>query len=671
MQNQSLSKAAPDPEQVIESAKALLSSGRADHACLVLRDFLREAPDHDEALYVFAVSLRYAGKHAGARMTLQKLQHLRPGYGRAWQEEGHLLLAMNDRPAAKTAYRKAVARNNSLLASWQALEQLCTDDGDQALYKEAAEHRQRLEALPSDLLNVRNMISEKRLFLAERLCREFLIEHPQHIEAMRLLADLGVKSGVLDDAEFILESALEFEPDNRFARFDYVNVLYRRQKYGQALEQARLLLDIDPENSDYRAAYANQCVAVGNYDDALQIYEELSDLAQANPGLHLVHGHALKTIGKVDDAIAAYRKSYTARFDFGDAYWSLANLKTYTFSETEVASMTAAEKAETTSLEDRIHLCFALGKHYEDNAEFETSFNYYKRGNELKKTDLNYDAQAMSERLQMQRKFCDERLFASNDGNGSSNNDPIFIVGLPRAGSTLLEQILASHSQVDGTLELPNIPALAQRLNGRRRKDDEAKYPRILAKLTAEDLREFGEQFIEDTRIHRRGAPMFIDKMPNNFRHIGLISLILPKATIIDARRHPMACCFSGFKQLFATGQEFTYGLHEIGTYYRDYVELMDHWNAVLPGKVLRVQYEDVVADLEPQVRRILDHCGLPFEEGCVEFHRTERSVRTPSSEQVRQPIYKSGLEQWRNFESHLDPLKQALGGILDRYPIN
>ncbi len=671
MQDRTTSHSSALNEEVINSAKALLTNGRAEHACLVLRDFLRENAEHDEALYVFAVSLRYAGKLAGAQLTLQKLQRLRPGYGRAWQEEGHLLLAMNDRSGAKTAFRQAVARNGSLLASWQALEQIAIDDGDQALFAEAAENRQRLEALPPELLSVRNMISEKKLYSAERLCRGFLKENPQHVEAMRLLADLGVKLGVLDDAEFVLESAVEFEPENRFARFDYMNVLYRRQKYGEALKQAEILCKLDGDNPDYRAAYANQCVAVGEFDEALRIYDELSELATNNPGLHLVHGHALKTIGKLDEAIAAYRRSYAARPDFGDAYWSLANLKTYSFTAAEVESMAAAESAKQTNVEDRIHLCFALGKHYEDSAKFDTAFEYYERGNSLKKSELRYEASEVTDRLRLQKEFCDESLFASQQDVGSDSPDPIFIVGLPRAGSTLLEQILASHSQIDGTLELPNIPALAQRLNGRRRRDEEPRYPRILAELGAAQLQKFGDAYIEDTRIHRHQAPFFIDKMPNNFRHIGLIHLILPNAKIIDARRHPMACCFSGFKQLFANGQEFTYGLEEIGTYYRDYIDLMDHWDRVLPGKVLRVQYEDVVADLEPQVRRILDHCGLPFEESCLEFHATERSIRTPSSEQVRQPIYKSGLEQWRNFESHLGPLRQSLGSVLDRYPLD
>jgi len=660
-------------EQIVETvnaARALLQGGRVTEAEVAATALLESVPNNDEALYILAVSQRFAAKHDAAMATLRRLQSLRPAYGRAWQEEGHLRLAMGDNAGALSAFRQAVALNGSLIASWHALIELAGDAGNQGLLNEAKDQHSRLAALPRELLSVRNMMSEGKNFKAERLCRSFLQEHPTHVEGMRLLANLGVKAQVLDDAEFILESAVEFEPDNRFARFDYMNVLYRRQKYAQSLEQARILRDKEPDHPEYRVAFANQCVAVGDYDQALEIYDDVASKIPANPGLYLVRGHALKTVGRLDEAIESYRASYEARQDFGDAYWSLANLKTYRFTSEELSLMQDAEAADSTRLEDRIHLCFALGKSFEDCDDFENSIAYYERGNALRKDELRYDAERMSMRLSLQSEICTAELFDAFRGAGSGCKDPIFVVGLPRAGSTLLEQILASHSQVDGTFELPNISTLAFRLDGRRRVDDDPRYPRVLSDLEPEKLKRFGQEFIEDTRIHRKGAPYFIDKMPNNFRHIGLIHLILPNAKIIDARRHPMACCFSGFKQLFATGQEFTYGLREIGTYYKDYVALMDHWDDVLPGKVLRVQYEDVVADLEGQVRRLLDYCKLPFEEACIDFHQTERSVRTPSSEQVRRPIYKSGLEQWRNFEAWLDPLKAALGDVLDRYPV-
>ena len=346
----------------------------------------------------------------------------------------------------------------------------------------------------------------------------------------------------------------------------------------------------------------------------------------------------------------------------GEAYYSLANLKVYSFSEKEIAAMKAQEDNADLSFTDRIYLSFALGKAYEDTGDFARSFACYERGNGLKKSQSRYDADQMTADLEAQAAICTASFFEERSDFGESAPDPIFIVGMPRAGSTLLEQILSSHSQVDGTLELPNILALSQRLRRQGRGEGATSYPGNLADLTQENCEQFGAEFIRDTRIHRQGAPYFIDKMPNNFRHLGLIKLILPNAKIIDARRHPMACCFSGYKQLFAEGQEFTYSLEDIGHYYRDYVRLMDHWDEVLPDFVLRVDYENVVDDLEGQVRRILEFCGLPFEDACLEFHRTDRNVRTPSSEQVRQPINRSGLDYWRNYEPWLEPLKRSLG---------
>jgi len=326
---------------------------------------------------------------------------------------------------------------------------------------------------------------------------------------------------------------------------------------------------------------------------------------------------------------------------------------------------------DTCSREDYLHLCFALGKALEGRNQYDESFRYYQRGNGIKEKASGYEANDTEQGVQRLKAVCDRKRFSAAEGQGYQSTDPIFIVGLPRSGSTLLEQILASHSQVDGTKELGFILAIVRRLGGKKKKSEVSRYPEILTELSASQLSELGQEYIDRSRIHRGTAPFFIDKMPNNFLHVGLIHLILPNAKIIDARRHPMASCLSCYTQHFARGQSFTYGLANIGRYYRDYVELMDHWDRVLPGKVLRVQYEDVVADTETQIRRILDYCGLPFEEACLQFHQTERPVQTASSEQVRQPIYSGALEHWRNYEKHLDELKKCLGPVLDRYPID
>ena len=542
--------------------------------------------------------------------------------------------------------------------------------GRQRDYDLARAEYARLSKLPAELVSVTSLIHEGKLFQAEKLCRAFLQKNPHHIEAMRLLALLGMKLFVYDDAEFLLESCVELAPDYWLARYDYVNVLNKRQKFEKALKQAQILLDSYPGNQAFQLAFANENVAVGNFDSALQIYDQVIEKHPTFAQPYLSRGHALKTVGRLDDAIGSYRSAYRTKPDFGDAYWSLANLKTYRFTGAEIERMLGQFENPAISNIDRFHLCFALGAAFEARADYAKSFQWYAAGNRLKKQDTRYDADALDAAMQRQAEVCDIELFASKAGLGGAYDDPIFIVGLPRAGSTLLEQILASHSLVDGTMELPNIIALAHRLNGRRFVSEEARYPRILADLNARQLQDFADRFIEDTRVHRKGAPYFIDKMPNNFMHIGLIHLILPNARIIDARRHPMSCCFSGFKQLFADGQEFTYGLEEIARYYRAYVRLMAHWDRVLPGKVLRVHYEQVVADLESQVRRILDFLGLPFEENCLNYYRTDRSIRTPSSEQVRQPIYRSGIEHWRKFEPYLEALKRDLADEISAYPV-
>jgi tetratricopeptide (TPR) repeat protein len=660
---------ADDIPGAVSRARQLLQAGKLKAALALAKAELLDNPENTEALYIEAVAYRYLLQPVQALKSLEKLKKRKPAFARAYQEEGHNLKQLGDLQRATAAYQRAVDLNHALIASWRELAALHEHNGNQREFALARAEYARLSALPSELVSVASLIQEGKLYPAEQLCRGFLQKHPHHVEAMRLLAMLGMKLFVYDDAEFLLESCVEFAPDYWLARYDYVNVLHKRQKFEKALEQARLLLDAYPDNHAFQLAYANENVAVGNFDSALEIYDQVTAKHPAFAQPYLSRGHALKTIGRLEDAIQSYRSAYQAKPDFGDAFWSLANLKTYRFTDAEIEQMLARLDDPATANVDRYHLCFALGAAYEARGDYARSFRCYEQGNRLKQQDTRYDPDGLDAAMRRQAEFFTPELLASKAGMGSPCDDPIFIVGLPRAGSTLLEQILASHSMVDGTMELPNIIALAHRLNGRRFVSEEARYPGILADLSAEQLRKFADKFIEDTRVHRAGAPYFIDKMPNNFMHIGLIHLILPRARIIDARRHPMACCFSGFKQLFADGQEFTYGQEEIARYYKGYVRLMEHWDEVLPGRVLRVHYEHVVADLEGQLRRILDYLELPFEENCLNYYQTERSIRTPSSEQVRQPIYQGGLEQWRNFEPYLDVLKRELADEISRYP--
>ena len=430
---------------------------------------------------------------------------------------------------------------------------------------------------------------------AEDLCRKFLQRVPHHVEAMRLLADIGIRFGVLADAEFLLESAHRLDPENVRVHVDYIQALRKRQKFGQSLEQAKRLLETSPDNPQFQSIYAIECMQTGDYEEALIRFDRVLERIPGDPVTLTSKGHAFKTHGQYDDAVASYQAALDSQPRHGEAWYALSNLKVYSFSDTELERMHRQERNEELAHADRVHLSFALGKAYEDRNDFESSFRYYEQGNRSKKTISTYDAHKMTEELRAQQRVCTAGMLERGARAGHPAGDPIFVVGLPRAGSTLLEQILSSHSRVDGTLELPNMVSLAQQLRRRGRSGNEPDYPEILATLSDEELREFGQQYIDDTRIHRRDAPFFVDKMPNNFRHIGLIHLVLPNAKIIDARRHPMACGFSGYKQLFAEGQQFTYDLADVGQYYRDYVELMDHWDAVLPGKVLCVQYEDVV----------------------------------------------------------------------------
>jgi len=382
----------------------------------------------------------------------------------------------------------------------------------------------------------------------------------------------------------------------------------------------------------------------------------------------LSQGHALKTAGQAPEGIRAYRRTIELDPGLGEAWWSLANLKTLRFTPDDVAKMRAQLTRPDLKSEDRYHLHFALGKALEDEGDFGVSFEHYRQANALRRAEIHYDPQQTRAHVARARALFTREFFAARAGCGAAAPDPIFIVGLPRAGSTLLEQILASHSQVEGTMELPDVPAIAQTLGPSS--SDARRYPESLERLEPAEIRALGELYLARTRVQRKtGARFFIDKLPNNFLHVGLIHLMLPNAKIIDARRHPLGCCFSGFKQHFARGQNFTYDLAELGAYYRDYVELMAHFDEVLPGRIHRVFYERMVEDTDTEVRRLLDYCGLPFEPACLRFYENERAVRTASSEQVRTPIFRDGMDQWRRYEPWLEPLKAALGPVLQAYP--
>lgn len=658
---------------LIEQAMNLAKAGHYAQGLEKINELGEGQFDNTDAVYVSAVCLRKLGKNEEALSALEKTLKLDTAYVRAHQEMGHIFLSQGSKVKAVDAYEKALAIDSALIASWRALIKLYAESRNQPKFENAKIQIQQLEQLPAALQAVKSNLNQGKIEQADIICRQYLQKNKSDIEGMRLLAMIALQAKILDDAEFILESAVAFDPKHIGARYDYANVLLRRQKFGKAHDVAKQLNKLEPNSREFKTLLASTTTGIGDTDDGVKLYRQLIAEDSSLSGNYLLLGHAEKTRGELTSAVESYQKLYQLKADCGDAFWSLANTKTYKFTDSEIEHMRRHLDSADTSDVDKVHFYFALGKALEDNKDFSDAFEAYDNGNNLNKKLVNYHVSHTAMRVDRHIKYYDTNLYQRLKGVGHGAKDPIFIVGLPRAGSTLLEQILASHSQVDGTLELPNIPSLVRRLQGRDRPktDTEPQYPKNIQELDESYFSKFGQQYIEDTQIFRQGAPLFIDKLPNNFLYVGLIKLILPNAKIIDARRHPMSCCFSGFKQLFAEGQDFTYGLNEVGDYYQQYVRLMDHWDEVLPGFVLRVQHEDVVDDLETQVRRILEFCGLPFEDSCLEFYKTERNIRTPSSEQVRQPIYKTGLEQWRNFESHLQPLIDALGDdVLKRYPI-
>lgn len=513
------------------------------------------------------------------------------------------------------------------------------------------------------LIQAAMAMNENDLPVAEPLLRAHLKEDPLDVFAIRLFAELAGRIGRYNDAENLLRRALELAPAFTPARANLALVLYRQNRPADAIAELNRVVEEEPDNPGHANLQAAALGRIGEFDEAITLYERVLAQAPNQPRVWMSFGHMLKTVGRLDEGIAAYRQAIELMPTLGEAWWSLANLKTVKFTDIDIAAMKAALEQGGVAKEDRFHLDFALGKALEDRGEAEASFVHYAAGNALRRTELDYDADETARFVDRLIEIATPEFFAERAGHGCDAPDPIFVLGMPRAGSTLVEQILSSHSLVEGTTELPDIPALARR---------EGNYPLSLPGLTAEQLARRGEEFLRRTRIQRKTErPYFIDKLPNNWMHAVFIMLALPGAKIVDARRHPLGCCFSNFKQHFARGQAFAYGLEDMGRYYRDYVRLMAHLDRVRPGRVHRVIYENMVEDTEAEVRALLDYCGLAFEPACLEFHRTERAVRTPSSEQVRRPIFREGTEAHVPFEPWLGPLKAALGPVLAAYPDN
>jgi predicted Zn-dependent protease len=600
------------------------------------REILKVVPQHAPAAFLLARALAGLGRGDEAIAALRATLDIKPDHPEAWRMLADHLVAIGDTSGADAAYNKHV----------------------RASTKNPDMQRAAVAMLRNDIPK------------AETLLKSHLMRSPTDVAAIRMLAEVATRCDRDGDAVKLLERCLELAPNFAAARYQYAIVLHRTNDAGRALAEIERLLAAELRNPAYRNLHGVILSRVGEYARASRIYAELLAEYPSNSKAWLSYGHVLKTEGRTKESIDAYRKSIAREPTFGEAYWSLANLKTFRFEEDDLAAMNARLAETKLTDADRVHFHFALGKAHEDAREYVRAFEHYIKANALHHAGLRYEPGLNTQRMKRMKAKFTRGFFQEREYSGCQSPDPIFIVGMPRAGSTLVEQILSSHSAVEGTAELPEIISMAKGLRELGESEAVGSYIDVLAATDGTALRELGERYLERTRIHRKsGRPFFIDKMPNNFLHIGLIRLALPSAKIVDARRHPLACCFSNFKQHYAKGQRFSYDLSDLGHYYRDYVELMAHVDEVLPGRVHRVFYERMVEDTEAEVRRLLDYCGLPFEESCLRFYENERPVQTASSEQVRQPIYREGMDHWRHFDEWLGPLKEALGHALDAYP--
>jgi tetratricopeptide (TPR) repeat protein len=634
-------------------------------------EVLRVVAGHPVAELIHAAALTACDRAGESLPILEALARSQPRSPRTRLELGLALARLGRGEEAVAVLRGAVAMQPDLPTAWVALADLLRAQGDVAGAEAALVEHVRHAARDPELMQAAGALAAGRLPEVEPRLEARLRRLPDDVAALRMSAELHARQGLVELAEEELARCVRLAPGFLAARHNYAMLLHRAGKSTQALAEAGRLLEVEPANPAFRNLKAVVLCRMGDYAPALELFDRLLAEAPRNPSVWMSYGHALKTSGDTDRAIDAYRRGLAVEPAFGECWWSLANLKTFRFSDDDVAAMRAAEARPGLADEHRLHLGFALGKALEDRGDHAAAFASYARGNEVRRAQLRYRADETTARVRHAIARYTPEFFAARAGMGDPSPDPIFIVGLPRAGSTLLEQILSSHSQVEGTMELPDVPSITRELReAAAASDPDMPYHEALARLDADGLRALGAKYLEGTRLHRReGKPLFIDKMPNNFMHLGLIHLMLPNAKVIDARRHPLACGFSLFKQHFARGQSFAYSLEDIGRYYRDYVELMAHFDAVLPGRVHRVIHEDLVGDTEARVRALLDYCGLPFEDACLRPHENTRAVRTASSEQVRRPINRDGLDQWRHFAPWLKPLEDALGPVLAAYP--
>ncbi|HEX4648382.1 MAG TPA: sulfotransferase [Steroidobacteraceae bacterium] len=623
-------KAPGDAECLWLLGAALLAQDRIPESLETLERSLVARPDSDDSRVDLARACRRAGQPERARAEVERVLKTSPNHHRAWLACGDALVDLGELADARTAFDRARLTDPARRQVEEATAALAAGD------------RRR----------------------AETIFRDILVADASHVAALCGLASLSLDADVPGDAERLLRHALQQSAHIPSAWRGLAPALIALGRLEEADAAARHAAQIEPENPQTWITIATVATRLMRPEEALEAYERAALLTPREVRLRLTIGHVNKTLGRRADSEAAYHAALAMDPGVAEGWWSLADLKNYSFTEAEVAAMQAALATDRRSRTNEAQLHFALGKAFEQRGRYAEAFPHYAQGNALRRLDAPFDIARFERRCERIRAFFDREFFAARGGAGNLSRAPIFIVGLPRSGSTLLEQILASHSLVEGTMELPNILIVTRELDAMAPGRDG--YPETLRQVSGARLTALGARYLEQVAPVRSGRPHFTDKLPNNFSHVGLIHAMLPNATIVDARRHPMDACFSTFKQYFAVGQTFSYGLEDLGRYYRCYLSLMDHWDAVLPGKVLHLQYEELVRDREAGIRRLLEHCRLAFEPACLAFHETRRAVRTASAEQVRQPLYASAVGHWQHFATELEPLRRALGNALE-----
>jgi predicted Zn-dependent protease len=629
------------------------------------RALVQAAPGHPVANLFLGMAQRDAGDPSGALAVLRPLATRHPDSAAIQYELGVTLGACDRREEAMAALQRAVGIDPLVGEAWRLIADHRIAAGDPGGADAAWANHQVAQVGGRRLREPVAALCAGRLADAERLLRSFLAQHPGDPAALRLLAEIAIRVGRPEDAATLLGACLASAPGFASARHARALALHELNRNEEALAELELLLASGTQDPSWLNLKANVLSRLGEHDRAIAAFEAVLAGHPSNPRIWTAYGDALKTAGRTDEGIAAYRHAALLAPGYGEPWWSLANLKTFRFDPADVEAMRRHLARPELADDDRIHLEFALGKALEDAGGYAESFEHYAAGNRLRRRTVAYEAAATTDYVARCRELLSDEFLTRRRRWGAAQDDPIFIVGLPRSGSTLLEQILASHPMIEGTAELPDLPSIARGIGNPA--SAATRYPDVLADLGADDFRGLGDRYLRQTRVHRRrGAPRFLDKMPNNWMHVGLIHLMLPNARILDVRREPMACGWSCFRQHFARGQHFAYSLEDLGRYYRDYVDLMSHIDAVLPGRVCRVNYERLVEDTEAEVRRVLAYCGLPFDAACLRFHESSRAVATASSEQVRRPMYREALSHWRHFEPWLGSLRNALGSLAE-----